>query len=116
MVSRPVALVLAFLFGYRLLAVSGALVCTAHGSHAHLAEASHHSDGPSQQEDGKQTPCNSPDNADCCAAMASCSLTLASGTVAAFPNAPPAQDGGILRLNRALLSRPHSPDPPPPKS
>jgi hypothetical protein len=116
MVSRRAALVLACLFGFRLLAVSGALVCTAHGSHAHLAESGHHSDGPSQQEDGKQTPCNSTDSADCCAAMVSCSLVLASGTVVATSSTPPDDAGEIRQLSSSPVARPHSPDPPPPKS
>jgi hypothetical protein len=115
MASRRAALVLVFLFGFRLVAVSGALVCTAHGSHSHVAEAGHHGDGPGDDGD-QQTPCNTPDSADCCAAMVSCSVVLASGTVVAFPDVPPDHDGGILRLNSSLLSRPHSPDPPPPKS
>ena len=116
MVSRRAALVLAFLFGFRLVVVGGALVCTAHGSHAHLAEAGHHSDGPSQEEHGQQTPCSSPESADCCAAMISCSLVLASGTVVATANTPPDDVGEIQQLSSSPVARPHSPDPPPPKS
>ena len=116
MVLRRAALVLVFLFGFRLVAVSGALVCTAHGSHSHVAEAGQHSDGHGHDGDSKQAPCNTPVGGDCCAAMVSCSVVLASGTVVAFPDVPPDHDGGILLLNSSLLSRPHSPDPPPPKS
>lgn len=116
MVSRRAALFLAMVFGFRLLVVSGALVCTAQGSHAHVAEAGHHGDGPGHGEGGKKTPCNTPDSADCCAAMVSCSLVLASGTVVATAGTPPDAAGEIRQLSSSPLARPHSPDPPPPKS
>jgi len=116
MVSRRFARALLFLFGFRLVAVGGALVCTAHGSHTHVAEAGHHGDAPQHGQDGKQTPCNTSDSADCCAAMASCSVVLATGTdVAAFAT-PSEPVGKTSQLNEAPLSRADSPDPPPPKS
>lgn len=116
MASRRAALVLSLLFGFRLVAVGGALVCTAHGSHEHVAEAGHHDDAPGHDGDGTQAPCNTPESADCCAAMASCSVVLASGTVVAALTPLPHHHGAIRQLNSSLPSRPHSPDPPPPKS
>lgn len=116
MALRRVALALSLLFGFRLVAVGGALVCTAHGSHTHVAETSHHNEAPGHDGGGEQAPCNTPDGAECCAAMASCSVVLASGTVVAALSVLPDHAGGIRQLDSSPLSRPHSPDPPPPKS
>jgi len=116
MVSRRFALALLFLFGFRLVAVGGALVCTAHGSHTHVAEAGHHGDAPQHDQNGKQTPCNTSDSADCCATMASCSVVLASATILASLATPPDYAGRLAQRNDAPLARADSPDPPPPKS
>jgi len=116
MVSRRIALALSLLFGFRLVAVGGALVCTAHGSHTHVAEAGHHGEAPSHGQDDKQTPCNTSDSVDCCAAMASCSVVLASAAVLTSVAIPLDHAGGVSQRNDAPLSRADSPDPPPPKS
>lgn len=115
MVSCRAALVLALLFGFRLVAVGGALMCTSPGNHEPAADAGHHHDGSGSGQDGKQTPFDTSDAGACCATMASCSTALASTTVIST-SIPPDHAGAIRRFDSVLHFRPHSPDPPPPRS
>lgn len=84
-----------------------------HASANHLLSRHSHS-LPAGRRDHR--PCDTPSQAECCRALASCTVSVALGEERQIVDASPTNaEQHVSRLD-ALLSRVAAPDPPPPKA
>lgn len=115
MASRCVVLALGIVFGFRLVAGGGAPADAVPDSFPQVAEHSHHSDGPTPAGSGEQAPCTTADAIECCGEMDGL-VMLGAGPAVATADTLTGHAGRIRQQSVSLVSRPHAPDPPPPKS
>src|SRR5689334_4482835 len=86
------------------------VVCTKHVGHE--IRAAHECD----QKGHDQRPCEMPNRADCCAALASCGNSVAVGDDQHALPPLTSSEAHVPARSEKLTSRSTSPDPPPPKA
>ena len=121
MVGRRTAGMLVAAFMLHLNFVEADAACASHGRETaatHPATAAHHHASPTQSDQGagQKAPCDTPSQADCCQALASCTMLLGvNGEGQSFAGVP-----GQDHVRSSTIDSPVSllvpPDTPPPKA
>jgi hypothetical protein len=122
MTGRRVAGALVGLLMLHLSFVRADVACAAHGDrHGRATSAmqhhtASHAHGTPSESQGREKPCDTPRQADCCQALASCALLLAfngDDGASSIVSAHDAVRGAVVSIPLSLIV---PPDPPPPKA
>jgi hypothetical protein len=120
-VAHRLAGFLAALLMLHLTIVRADSACASHGSAhdaaaMHMPHATHHPGNESGHGQQHTPPCDTPTRADCCQALASCSVAIANSDARTATFIPRATRGVIADTVRTPPSQILPPEPPPPKA